>query len=91
MFTAKLHDITDGEEFIGYVTIDETEPKVVDISTEYQLVDELEAALNENLQEIVDLHDVMFADPDADDSMGVELDTLEHREISVSITNEEDL
>lgn len=90
MFTAKMYDVSNDEEFIGYVTIDEDVPEVVDISSEWELTDELEAAIHENLEEIVDLHNVMLADPDADDSMGVELETPDHREVSIVLTDEED-
>lgn len=91
MFTAKIYDVTEGtEEFIGYVTIDEAVPEITDVSSDYEYIDELEAGINENLQEIVDLHDVLAEDPDEEDSLGVELETPDHRMISIALTEEED-
>lgn len=89
MFTAKIYDITEGEDFIGYATFDEGEGKLVDISSDWEHTDELEAALMDNAAEIIDLHSVLLEDPDADDTMGVELDTPEQEQISVVLTHEE--
>lgn len=90
MFTAKIYDVTEGEEFIGYVTIDEEIPEITDISSEYEYTDELEAAISANLEEIADLRDVLMEDPDADDVLNVELETPDHREITIELTEEED-
>lgn len=91
MFTAKIYDVSAEEpEFIGYVTIDENVPKVVDISSGFDYIDELEAGINENLEELVDLHRVLLEDPDKEDTLGVELETPDQRMVSITLADEED-
>lgn len=91
MFTAKIFDVTDGkEEMLGYVTIDEETPEVVNVASDSSYASEIETAVAQNLDEIVDLHTVMLADPNADDSLGIEMDTPEMDMLSILITNEED-
>lgn len=91
MFTAKIYDITDGEDFIGYATFDDETGKLADVSSGWEHTDELEAALMGNVEEIIDLHSVLMEDPDAEDTMGVELDTPEQEQISIVLTHEEEV
>lgn len=91
MFTAKIYDITDGEDFIGYATFDDETGKLADVSSDWEHTDELEAALMGNVEEIIDLHSVLMEDPDAEDTMGVELDTPEQEQISIVLTHEEEV
>lgn len=90
MFTAKVYDITDGEDFIGTVTFDDETGKLMDVDTDWERADELEEALLGSVEEIIDLHSVLMEDPDAEDTMGIELDTPDQEQISIVLTHEEE-
>lgn len=92
MFKAQIFDVCDpdNEELIGTITIDDETREMVELDTEVDYEDALAEAIADNLDELIDLHDVLLEDPDADDTLGVELDTDEQHIVSVLLVNDED-
>lgn len=92
MFKAQIFDVCDpdNEELIGTITIDDETREMVELDTEVDYEDALAEAIADNLDELIDLHDVLLEDPEADDTLGVELDTDEQHIVSVLLVNDED-
>lgn len=89
MFEAKIYNAIDENELVGTVTIDEEIGQVAAIDAVWD-TDMVSDAIVSNLDEIIDMHTAMMADPNANDIVEVKIDLPDTRIICVHVGGEED-